>query len=254
MDSSEHEEAENVENEDTNEPSITDLPLVDSPSLLNTVVDTPVLHICPLTPLELRESSNDNVIDFTPPGATSTPIKPPPKKRCRVRGGSNILNFYRERQMSQIICSSVNPTDISIPSVPPWLPQVQDNTPLPQVQDNTPPPQVQDNTPPPQISTSLISNISQERIGRLNNPHLVANAGRGRGQGRPAVQPNPEDIFIWDDNRRERREFSFTGTPGVKVQPSGPTCPLSVVKSFLTDDIIKQVVEYTNAYADTKSC
>ena len=179
---------EDLENEYPNEPSALvpneTLALGESRSLFDIVVDTPVIHSNPSTPLQLLESSNED-IDFSPPDATSTPIKPPPKKRCRVRAGSKM------------------------------------------------------------------SNLSDGR-GRGNMPPLLANVGRGRGQGRgrPVVQPNPADIFIWDENKRERREFGFTGTPGVQVQPSDLTCPLSVVKTFLTDDIIRQIVEHTNSYAD----
>ena len=83
MDSSEHQEVEDLENEYPNEPSALvpneTLALGESRSLFDIVVDTPVIHSNPSTPLQLLESSNED-IDFSPPDATSTPIKPPTQK------------------------------------------------------------------------------------------------------------------------------------------------------------------------------
>ena len=59
---------------------------------------------------------------------------------------------------------------------------------------------------------------------------------------------NVDDIFSWNNNIRPCREFQFTGSPGVKVVPNDPTCPLSILKTFLTD-VINNIVLYTNTYA-----
>ena len=56
-------------------------------------------------------------------------------------------------------------------------------------------------------------------------------------------------MFSWNNNSRPFREFQFAGTPGVKVVPNDHTCPLSVLKTFLTDKIISNIVLYTNIYA-----
>ena len=45
---------------------------------------------------------------------------------------------------------------------------------------------------------------------------------------------------------RPFRQFQFTGEPGVKVVPNDPTCPLSILKTFLTNDVINNIVLYTN--------
>ena len=57
------------------------------------------------------------------------------------------------------------------------------------------------------------------------------------------------DVFSWNNISRPFREFQFTGTPGVKVVPNDNTCPLSVLKTFLTDRVISNIVLYTNTYA-----
>ena len=55
------------------------------------------------------------------------------------------------------------------------------------------------------------------------------------------------DVFSWNNNSRPFREFQFTGTPGVKVVPNDHT--LSVLKTFLFDKVISNIVLYTNTYA-----
>ena len=44
------------------------------------------------------------------------------------------------------------------------------------------------------------------------------------------------------------REFHFTGTSGVKNISDDPSWPLSVLKAFLTDDLISNIVKFTNTY------
>ena len=57
------------------------------------------------------------------------------------------------------------------------------------------------------------------------------------------------DIFTWTNNSRPFQEFEFIGLPGVKVVPRDHICPLSIVKTFLTDEVISNIVLYTNTYA-----
>ena len=40
------------------------------------------------------------------------------------------------------------------------------------------------------------------------------------------------DDFEWNDNHRAYREFPFTGTPGLLIEPYGRTCCLSILKLF----------------------
>ena len=42
--------------------------------------------------------------------------------------------------------------------------------------------------------------------------------------------------FLWNSNERGPREFHFTGSSGVKNISDDTSCPLSVFKTFLTDD------------------
>ena len=48
---------------------------------------------------------------------------------------------------------------------------------------------------------------------------------------------------------RPPTEFNFSGSPGVQLISDDPSYPLSVFKTFLTDEIISDLVEYTNIYA-----
>ena len=51
--------------------------------------------------------------------------------------------------------------------------------------------------------------------------------------------------FLWNSNGRGPTEFHFTG----KNISDDPSCPLSVLKTFLTDDLISNIVKFTNTYA-----
>ena len=41
----------------------------------------------------------------------------------------------------------------------------------------------------------------------------------------------------------------FFGTPGMKVVPKDPSCPLSILKTFLSDELVGEIVQYTNTYS-----
>ena len=58
---------------------------------------------------------------------------------------------------------------------------------------------------------------------------------------------------MWDDNARPFWVFPFTGIPGVKVNIDDSTCPLSIFKTFLTDEMVDDIVTYTNVYALERS-
>ena len=47
------------------------------------------------------------------------------------------------------------------------------------------------------------------------------------------------------------RQFQFIGTPGVKVKPANITSYLEYLKLFLLDNVISNIVECTNSYAET---
>ena len=58
--------------------------------------------------------------------------------------------------------------------------------------------------------------------------------------------------FIWGDNKSRKREFTISRTPGIKVQTEPIDSPLSVLKTFVTQEIVSDIVKYTNNYADIK--
>ena len=81
--------------------------------------------------------------------------------------------------------------------------------------------------------------------------------GRGRVAGGGRRRPGSDDDdndgndeVHWDNIARDYRQFGFMGEPGVKVQPDDITCPLEVLKTFLTDEIMNDIVTYTNEYAE----
>ena len=66
----------------------------------------------------------------------------------------------------------------------------------------------------------------------------------------PVDDPSSVDDFICDDNRRGKREFTFSGTPGIKALAEDIDSPLSVLKTFITKEIVSGIVKYTSSYAE----
>ena len=58
------------------------------------------------------------------------------------------------------------------------------------------------------------------------------------------------DDFTWSDDNRDYREFLFAGPSGVKINLDDTTFPLSILKTFLTDELISNIVLFTNTYAE----
>jgi len=88
-------------------------------------------------------------------------------------------------------------------------------------------------------------------------------SGQGRGKrrkdekeqadnsGTDEVDSDEEDgdFVEWNDKARDYREFPFCGQSGVDETPDDVTCPLEVLKLFLTDELIHNIVTHTNKYA-----
>ena len=53
----------------------------------------------------------------------------------------------------------------------------------------------------------------------------------------------------WDSPKRPKRRFPFTSVPSVHIQPDGPTSPLSILKTFPSDQLTDSIVDFTNRYA-----
>ena len=101
--------------------------------------------------------------------------------------------------------------------------------------------------------------------GRANNR---GNAQRGKRNSAPkktqtrrysSKKKQTQNEFLWNDNGRPYREFPFTGSSGVKLNVDDvdgedmvydPTCPLEIVKTFLSEKLMNDIVEHTNTYAD----
>ena len=54
----------------------------------------------------------------------------------------------------------------------------------------------------------------------------------------------------WDSPVWPKRRFNFTSTPGVNILPEDSTSPLSILKMFLSDELIDNIVNFTNSYAE----
>ena len=75
-------------------------------------------------------------------------------------------------------------------------------------------------------------------------------AGRGRGRGGSGRQRNQNQNQYTDVGRICKRQFRFTEMPGVNVLPEDCTSPMSILKTFLTDELVQEIVDSTNKYAD----
>ena len=71
------------------------------------------------------------------------------------------------------------------------------------------------------------------------------------GHAHQAVGPQATtDIPSWSDTVRAKRRFNFQGIPGVHAEPYDPSNPLAFLKTFITDELVENVVNFTNKYAD----
>ena len=102
----------------------------------------------------------------------------------------------------------------------------------------------------------------RSRGGRARGMRIRGGGNRGggssRGQGLSKrktrsqnAQRKEDDVeFRWNDKKRPYREFLFTSNPGVKVRIEDKSCALSILKTFLTDKLIDDIVSHTNQYAE----
>ena len=58
------------------------------------------------------------------------------------------------------------------------------------------------------------------------------------------------NISIWSDIVRAKRRLNFQGIPGVHAEPYDPSSPLAFLKTFITDELVENIVNFTSKYAD----
>ena len=100
--------------------------------------------------------------------------------------------------------------------------------------------------------------VPQARSGSVQQGGLtrsVRKAQRQRGgriqQGIRKAGTRPVmDDFEWNENHRAYREFPFTGTPGLLIEPYYRTCCLSILKLFSTDELIESIFDSTNRFVE----
>ena len=75
---------------------------------------------------------------------------------------------------------------------------------------------------------------------------------RTRGsRAHQAVGPQAiADIPSWSDTVRAKRRFNFQGIPGAHAEPYDFSSPLAFLKTFITDELVENIVNFTNKYAD----
>ena len=66
----------------------------------------------------------------------------------------------------------------------------------------------------------------------------------------PVDDPSSVDEFIWDDNKRRKCEFTFSRTPGIKVEAEYIDSPLSVLKTLFIKEIVLDIVKYTKSFEE----
>ena len=156
------------------------------------------------------------------------------QKKCRTREGfsnrfSNFQNFTHPL-----------PHRSHIPSTSTWLPSPKSPSPL-QSLPSTPSPLHSNRQSPTQVPATP-SPLSSNPPSPKPAPFTPS----------PILQHGYDDVdeFIWHDVYRGPREFDYTGSPGVKEFSEDPSCPLSILKLFLCDKLIDDIVFYTNTYVN----
>ena len=76
----------------------------------------------------------------------------------------------------------------------------------------------------------------------------AANSVHGCGVG--AVRGHGGSRASWDKLVQSKRRFNFTSTPGVNILPEDSTSLLSILKMFLSGELIDRIVNFTNNYAE----
>ena len=198
---------------------------VDEPSCAYSIAMAPSMD----HPFTEPENSRNVINEFEIP-ILSTPIPP-----SRTRGGLNSNSLFHQQLISPIV-NDTHHTDQSQLLPPPS----QSTLPASPPRSISPPPVT--TTPsrflsPLSATPSLSPSPLNVPLTQLQSPvpsHYSADANE----------------FIWNDNERATREFHFSGTPGVKNITDNPDCPLSILKTFLTDELIDNIVVFTNVYAE----
>ena len=71
------------------------------------------------------------------------------------------------------------------------------------------------------------------------------------GRAHQAVGPQATaDIPSWSDTVRAKRRFNFQGIPGVHAEPYDPSNYSAFLKTFIADELVENIVSFTNKYAD----
>ena len=52
------------------------------------------------------------------------------------------------------------------------------------------------------------------------------------------------DITCWSDTVRAKRRFNSQGIPGVHAEPYDPSSPLAFLKTFITDGLVENIVNF----------
>ena len=172
------------------------------------------------------QNTSDNENEFEIPPIMSTPL--PPRKRCKTRGGfnQNYSNSFFHQPLtliSPIVNAQIYQSQLLLPS--------QSTLPASPSRSLSPPPAT-----PPQSLSPLPATLLYDPLTQL--PSV------------PSQYSGKANEFCWNDNGRGSREFNFFGSPGVKNISENPNCPLSILKTFLTDELIDDIVIFTNTYAE----
>ena len=88
------------------------------------------------------------------------------------------------------------------------------------------------------------------KIQRSNQDNRSQNI---RCRGRRATTnrtPQTQQTQYTDEGRNTKRQFPSTSASRVNVQPEDPKSPMSILKTFLTDECIPNIVDSTNKYAE----
>ena len=70
----------------------------------------------------------------------------------------------------------------------------------------------------------------------------------------PDVDLHDDFVLNWTNIPREKRQFDFTGPRrGPNINVDIPSGPLQVFKTFITEEMVNNIVLFTNSYADKSS-
>ena len=181
------------------------------------------------------------------------------QRKLKIKGGSiQSKNFYTEHPLLTALTPSI--ITPHSPRAGPSNDSSNDSTFIPTQHSSS----SEESSEKSVISSDSSSNESFENVNlhsvqstKKSQGSKIQHSNQGnrsqniRGRGCRATincAPQTQQTQYSDEGRNTKRQFPFISASRINVQPEDPKSPMSILKTFLTDDSIQNIVHSTNKY------